>query len=355
MNRKSLSLLIAAAILSCLFTNYLFGQSNEGPLRVADVIQAVELGVSKEALIKQIELRGVCFRMNDAQSDRLREMDIPDSVLLALVKAKYTSPVNPWLGVHLKNQPNGVIARFVYPDSPAQAAGIRFGDRIVSINGQSVQDVEVLVALVQAGRIGETNSIELIRDTESLKLDAKFVQQPEDESMHNSVLSCAEQGDVEAQVILATNFYFGSGVEKNIPESVVWTKKAAEVGSADAQTTFADFLMNGIGIEKNQAQAVSWFRKAAEQNHPIAQRQMARLLISGDGVTRDIAEARKFALLSAGQSDAVACLILGWMSETGEGTSVDRDQAIKWYRLAAKQGNEISVKALERLGADKKP
>ena len=355
MYRKSTCRLVATAVLFFSLPFSLYGQSDEGPLRAADVIRAVELGVGKEALIKQIELRGVCFRMNEGQSERLLGMNIPDTVIQALVKAKYSRPVNPWLGVHLANKPHGVIARFVYPDSPAQAAGIRAGDQVVKINGQPVQDVEVLVTLVQAGRVGATSSIELIRDSEPLSIEVKLVQQPEDESMHQSVLTCAEQGDVEAQFILANNFYFGSGVEKNIPESVAWTKKAAEGGSPDAQTTFADFLMDGIGIEKDQTQAFAWFRKAAEQNHPIAQRQLARSLVSGFGVTKDIAEARKFALMSAGQGDAVACLILAWMSETGEGTTVDRDQAIKWYRLAAKQGNEISVKALERLGADKKP
>ncbi len=335
----------------------LHGQSDERPLSTSEVIRAVELGVSEKALIKQIENRGICFRVDDAQLVQWlkdgKKGTTTSALLFALNKAKYSPPVNAWFGASVKNHSQGVVVTFVYPDSPAQAAGIRSGDHIVTVNGQLTEDSEVFVTLVRAGRIGQASPFELIRDSQPLKLDVQLAQMPDEKVIHESIRTFADQGDVEAQVLLARNLFFGVGVDTDIPEAVTWTKKAADAGAAEAQTNLAEFLMLGVGVDKDMTQAVVWLRKAAEQNDPRGQRELAFALVKGDGTPVNNGEARKYALLAAGQGDGIACRLLGAMSENGSGTSVDRVQAIKWYRQAAQQGDEFSASALQRLGADK--
>lgn len=47
----------------------------------------------------------------------------------------------PWLGVQFETDSTGVpLVRGVLPDSPAEKAGLRAGDRIRSIGGQTPQD-----------------------------------------------------------------------------------------------------------------------------------------------------------------------------------------------------------------------
>ena len=60
-------------------------------------------------------------------------------------------------------------------------------------------------------------------------------------------LPLAEQGDANAQAMLAGMYGSGRGVPKNYSESVKWGKLAAEQGNADAQFNLAVFYAFGLG------------------------------------------------------------------------------------------------------------
>jgi TPR repeat protein len=80
----------------------------------------------------------------------------------------------------------------------------------------------------------------------------------------------AEQGNVDAQLKLASTYYGGDGVKRDYAEAFSWLGKAAEQGNADAQFLLGSMYYEGDGMEPDSAEALKWFRKAAAQGNADA-------------------------------------------------------------------------------------
>lgn len=74
----------------------------------------------------------------------------------------------------------GVAVRYVYPKSPAAAAGIAVGDTIVSLDGKPVQGRLDLIATIGSLEPGAEVEIETRRGDASQKLKVTLAQLPED-------------------------------------------------------------------------------------------------------------------------------------------------------------------------------
>jgi len=82
-----------------------------------------------------------------------------------------------FLGVAFQSAPDGVeVTRVV---SGAEAAGIRVGDTIVSINGQAVESLEALPGMIRSFRAGDTVQVRIRRDGETRDLMATLGTNPE--------------------------------------------------------------------------------------------------------------------------------------------------------------------------------
>lgn len=75
---------------------------------------------------------------------------------------------------------NGVTVRYVYPKSPAAAAGIAPGDVLVSLNGKPVQGRLDLIATIGAMEPGSVVEVETRRADAVQKLKITFTQLPEE-------------------------------------------------------------------------------------------------------------------------------------------------------------------------------
>lgn len=107
----------------------------------------------------------------------------------------------------------------------------------------------------------------------------------------------AEQGDVEAQLILSRMYSEGLGVVKDDLKAIEWQaiaveggdaairrgfnlqlrniRKDAEKGDTNAQFKLGIIYNNGWGVPADIAEAAEWYRKAAEQGH-VASKDMLR-------------------------------------------------------------------------------
>ncbi len=76
----------------------------------------------------------------------------------------------------------------------------------------------------------------------------------------------ADQGDAEAQCIVANMYHLGLDVKRDISEAVQWYKKSAEQGYGVASNNLAGiFAIGDYGVAVNQAEAEKWYQKAREQ------------------------------------------------------------------------------------------
>ncbi|MFN4182126.1 MAG: PDZ domain-containing protein [bacterium] len=75
-------------------------------------------------------------------------------------------------------KPCCVAVDWVYPDSPAEDAGIRSGDVMVSVNGTQVEGVPHFQRLISEKKPGDTISLEVWRKKEKLTLSATLSSAP---------------------------------------------------------------------------------------------------------------------------------------------------------------------------------
>ena len=118
---------------------------------------------------------------------------IPSTMVKAVV-ASITSggkAVRPWLGASGQavtsemfqtlqlSRPYGVLLNNVYPGSPAEAAGLKVGDVVVSVNGHELDDPEAMRFRIGTLALGSNAQLQVIRNGKELLLTVKLGPPPE--------------------------------------------------------------------------------------------------------------------------------------------------------------------------------
>lgn len=82
----------------------------------------------------------------------------------------------------------------------------------------------------------------------------------------NLLKPLAEEGNAEAQCIIANMYHLGLGIEINLPEALQWYRKSSQQGYGIASNNLATlYLLGGNGISQNKNEADRYFQKAREQ------------------------------------------------------------------------------------------
>ncbi len=110
-----------------------------------------------------------------------------------------------WLGVLIQDitkelaesfgmsQPHGALVAKVLPDSPAQAAGIRVGDVIVSFNGKTIDESATLPPIVGSTKVGMDIPVGIIRERRQIEIKIKLGELPEEVSTPSTEKSSVEK------------------------------------------------------------------------------------------------------------------------------------------------------------------
>ena len=108
----------------------------------------------------------------------------------------------------------------------------------------------------------------------------------------------AEQGDVEAQYLIALRYGFGLGVAQDYVEARKWYLKAAEQGEASAQTSLGVMYDKGEGVPQDYVQAHVWFNLAASRLPPGKDRDQSvknRDIVAAKMTPADVSKAQRLA------------------------------------------------------------
>ncbi len=77
-----------------------------------------------------------------------------------------------YLGVHLEATPEGLVVRDVEADSPADKMGLRRGDILLALAGQTPRNIEAAGELLRSRSPGEPLKLRVLRDQVELELNA---------------------------------------------------------------------------------------------------------------------------------------------------------------------------------------
>ncbi|HUF19962.1 MAG TPA: caspase family protein [Burkholderiales bacterium] len=85
----------------------------------------------------------------------------------------------------------------------------------------------------------------------------------------NAWLPLAEQGDVEARVIVGEIHERGLGVEPDHEAAARWYRLAADAGDRRAMVNLGYLYERGLGVVPDARVAIDWYRRAAGRDVPI--------------------------------------------------------------------------------------
>ncbi len=88
---------------------------------------------------------------------------------------------HPFLGVLPRRQEldEGIAVRYVFPDSPADVAGIVEGDVVTHLNGQLFSGRQDLIEMLATQQPGDAVSLTVSRDSETIELQVSLADLPE--------------------------------------------------------------------------------------------------------------------------------------------------------------------------------
>jgi len=174
--------------------------------------------------------------------------------------------------------------------------------------------------------------------------------------------SLAQQGNPEAQRLLARMYYLGQGVEQNEAESLKWLKLSVDQGDDMAMATLGSMYDLGKGgVQKDMTQAVKWFRAAADHGNISVLPQLSYIYFNGVvGVPQNYAEAAKWDHKIIERDDFYldvrdAQEQLGEIYAKGEGVAQDYVQAYMWLNLASASGDKFASQSRDAVAAKMTP
>ena len=114
-------------------------------------------------------------------------------------------------------------------------------------------------------------------------------------STEQNFLNCmkvAEQGDADAQYIVANMYNNGEGVDKDEPKAVVWYLKSADQDNDLAQYGLGVMYEYGLGgLAKDANEAYEWYRRAADNGNYFAQNKLGLIKPKqGEYETQELSE-----------------------------------------------------------------
>jgi tetratricopeptide (TPR) repeat protein len=99
---------------------------------------------------------------------------------------------------------------------------------------------------------------------------------------------------------LGEYYYFGKGVEKDIPKSIEYLEKAVEGGDGDAMDMIGYLYLTGRGLSKDKIKAVKYFKQAVDLNIPHGMYHLGVCHFRGfGGLKKDVEESKRLMLKAA--------------------------------------------------------
>ena len=173
-----------------------------------------------------------------------------------------------------------------------------------------------------------------------------------DEGLKNLVIK-AEQGDVDAMVMVGNCYNRGLHTEKNDQEAHRYYKMAADKGHVQANLMVAIDLLNGIGTSKDKKTGTKYLQIAADGGAAFGQYLLASMYKIGEiGLFGREQKAMKYFEMAAKQGDAKSQVELADMIMLAKKSKYTLDDMVFWLVCAYLHGNqaeEESNAALQRI------
>ncbi len=159
---------------------------------------------------------------------------------------------------------------------------------------------------------------------------------------------CARAGNARAQYMMAANYYFGDGVEKNYTLAKMYANLAIEQRYLKGWRRWGKFYRDGLAVPRDYAKARACYEKGAQMGDYNCFNKIGDMLYYGWGFPVDYREAVGYYLKGEsapafGQSYSLykAKEALGRCYELGHGVEKNLITAAEKYLEGYRYGNEV--------------
>ena len=153
----------------------------------------------------------------------------------------------------------------------------------------------------------------------------------------------AEQGSVLDEIVLAGDYFTGSGVAQDPKMAAYWYEKAAGHGSPEAQNQIGYFYQAGIGVPKDPTRAVHWYQLAAASGFAKAKVNLAVAYLRGIGIRQNSEQALRLFNQAFQAGNGTAATYLGLLYYFGIAVPKDRAAAEKWFESGLKLHDPLAA------------
>ena len=168
-----------------------------------------------------------------------------------------------------------------------------------------------------------------------------------------NLVTKAEQGDVDAMIMVGDCYNRGLHTEKDDQEAHRYYKMAADKGHVQANLMVAIDLLNGIGTSKDKKAGTKYLQIAADGGAAFGQYLLASMYKVGEiGLFGREQKAMKYFEMAAKQGDAKSQVELADMIMLAKKSKYTLDDMVFWLVCAYLHGNqaeEESNAALQRI------
>jgi hypothetical protein len=213
--------------------------------------------------------------------------------------AEVSRPVEHFGGIGLSFYAldgSSLFIRGVFDGTPAEKAGLKRGDRILEIDGQTVAGMneDTSEAMIR----GPVGTVVILTYKPYGSTDAS----PRSASLKRELIQIDPKAAIPERIIRSKEDIENSARDAKAAKEL---RPRAEMGDARAQYSLAMlYTLRGLpdvqsGLVNRDEEAAKWFLKAAESGHRQAQYNIGSMYESGRGVKRDASEAYFWLMLAA--------------------------------------------------------
>jgi peroxiredoxin len=94
----------------------------------------------------------------------------------------------PWIGIGIEKGKDGVRVKEIMPATPAEKAGLKVGDEVISIDDQAVKEPQQLIDLVTSKGVGSKVRLWIVRDGKTVEIDLALEARPDELALLRSQL-----------------------------------------------------------------------------------------------------------------------------------------------------------------------
>lgn len=220
----------------------------------------------------------------------------------------------------------GVLVTVVTRGGAGEAAQLRAGDVLQSLDGRAIASNDDLLSRLRSTSAGTPVDLEIVRAGDG----------PED--LKRTLVSQSDAGNVGATAGLARLLFLGVLFARDEREAARLFLKAAEAGHVRSMTNYALLAKDGVGVAKSDTEAAKWFLRAAEAGNDAAMTNLAGFYDAGRGATKDAGEAARWYRRAADAGNVIAMHRLALMYEAGRGVAKDDAEAVRLLTKASDKG-----------------